>query len=261
VTRYDRIGLTYTATRQPDPRIEAAVWAALGDARSVANVGAGAGSYEPRDRSVIAIEPSQAMIEKRPDGAAPVIQGSAEALPLDSDSVDAAMAVFTIHHWQDIRRGLAELRRVARRRIVILTWDKSFTGSFWLTRDYLPELDDWTVGQLPSIDDLETELGSLERRSLPVPRDCRDGFLRAYWGRPEAYLEQHVRKNISQFNLVDGVAVERGIDRLARDLSSGGWDRRNGHLRTLDSLDLGYVLLIATRCASEERTEASGQLW
>jgi SAM-dependent methyltransferase len=251
VTRYDRIGLTYTATRRPDPRIEAAVWATLGDASSVANVGAGAGSYEPRDRSVIAIEPSQTMIEKRPVGAAPAIRGSAEALPLDSDSVDAAMAVFTIHHWQNLRQGLAELRRVARRRIVILTWDKSFTGSFWLTRDYVPELEEWTVSQLPSIDDLETELGSLERRSLPVPRDCRDGFLRAFWGRPEAYLEQHVRENISQFNLVDVVAVERGVDRLARDLSSGRWDRRNGHLRKLDSLDLGYVLLVAASSTSD----------
>jgi SAM-dependent methyltransferase len=246
VTRYDRIGLTYTATRQPDPRLEAAVWAALGDSESVANVGAGAGSYEPRDRSVIAIEPSRTMIEKRPDGAAAVIQGSAEALPLESDSVDAAMAVFTIHHWQDIHRGLAELRRVARRRIVILTWDKSFAGSFWLTRDYVPELEEWTVDQLPTIAEIEAELGSLERRSLPVPRDCHDGFLRAYWGRPEAYLEQHVRENISQFNLVDRDAVERGIDRLERDLSTGRWDRRNGHLRTLDTLDLGYVLLIWT---------------
>jgi SAM-dependent methyltransferase len=197
------------------------------------------------------------MIEKRPVGAAPVIQGSAETLPLDSDSVDAAMAVFAIHHWQDVRRGLGELRRIARHRIVILTWDKSFTGSFWLTRDYVPELEEWTVSQLPSIGDIETELGSLERRPLPVPRDCRDGFLRAYWGRPEAYLDPHVRKNISQFNLVDLVAVERGIDRLARDLSSGRWDRRNGHLRALDSLDLGYVLLIATTKTLGERTETS----
>jgi SAM-dependent methyltransferase len=249
VSRYDRIGLTYTATRQADPRIEAAVWAALGEAGSVANVGAGAGSYEPGDRTVMAIEPSRTMIEKRPEGAAPVIQGSAEALPLESDSVDAAMAVFTIHHWQHLPRGLAELRRVARHRVVILTWDKSFAGSFWLTRDYVPELEEWTVAQLPTIDEIETQLGSVKRRSLPVPRDCRDGFLRAYWGRPEAYLEQHVRKNISQFNLVDPVAVERGIDRLARDLSSGRWDRRNGHLRTLDSLDVGYVLLIAVRSA------------
>jgi SAM-dependent methyltransferase len=173
------------------------------------------GSYEPRDRTVMAIEPSRTMIEKRPEGAAPVIQGSAEALPLESDSVDAAMAVFTIHHWQNIRRGLAELRRVARHRVVILTWDKSFAGSFWLTRDYVPELEEWTVAQLPTIDEIETQLGSVKRRSLPVPRDCRDGFLRAYWGRPEAYLEQHVRKNISQFNLVDPAAVERGIDHLA----------------------------------------------
>jgi len=245
VTRYDEIGRTYTATRRPDPRWEAAVWDALGDARSVANVGAGAGSYEPHDRTVLAIEPSREMIDKRPDGAAPVIQASAEALPLEDDSVDAAMAIFTIHHWHDVRRGLAELRRIARERIVILTWDKSFVGRFWLTRDYLPEIDEWTADQLPPLDEIEAELGLVERRRLPVPSDCHDGFLRAFWARPEAYLVTDVRRNISQFNLVDPVAIERGIGRLQRDLTSGDWDLRNGRLRTLDSLDLGYVLLTA----------------
>jgi SAM-dependent methyltransferase len=245
LTRYDEIGRTYTATRRPDPRWEAAVWAALGDARSVANVGAGAGSYEPLDRTVVAIEPSREMIDKRPEGAAPAVQASAEALPLEDDSVDAAMAIFTIHHWHDVRRGLAELKRVARERIVVLTWDKSFVGRFWLTRDYLPEIDEWTGNQLPPLEEIEVELGGVERQRLPIPRDCHDGFLRAYWARPEAYLQEHVRQNISQFNLVDPVAIERGIDRLRSDLASGDWDTRNGHLRTLDALDLGYVLLTA----------------
>lgn len=244
-TRYDAIGRTYTATRRPDPRFEAAVLAALGDARSVVNVGAGTGSYEPRDRMVVAIEPSREMIDKRPEGAAPAIQASAEALPLEDDSVDAAMAIFTIHHWRDVQQGLAELKRVARKRIVILTWDRRFAGRFWLTRDYLPEIDEWTVEQLPFIDEIDVELGPLDRRPLPVPRDCEDGFLRAYWARPEAYLREEIRRNISQFNLVDPGAIERGIDLLRRDVASGEWDARNGDLRTVESLDLGYVLLTA----------------
>jgi SAM-dependent methyltransferase len=245
VTRYDRIGGTYTATRRADPRIEAAVRDALGDAESVVNVGAGAGSYEPADRAVLAVEPSATMIEKRRADAAPVVQGSAEALPLDDQSVDAAMAIWTIHHWRDVRKGLAELRRVARERIVILTWDRAYAGSFWLTRDYVPELDAWTVDAVPSIGEIGEVLGPVERRAVPVPGDCEDGFLRAYWARPEAYLDDSVRRNISQFNLVDSAAVRRGIDMLARDLSDGTWDARNGSLRELDELDLGYVLLVA----------------
>jgi SAM-dependent methyltransferase len=243
--RYDRIGATYTVTRRADPRIEAAIWTALGDARSVVNVGAGAGAYEPRDRAVVAVEPSRTMIEKRPSGAAQVIRGSAEALPLDDSSVDAAMAIWTIHHWSDVRQGLRELRRVARKRIVVLTWDRTFAGSFWLTRDYVPELDAWTVGAVPSLADISRELGPLEVRPVPIPHDCHDGFLRAYWARPEAYVDERVRRNISQFNLVDPEAVRRGIDRLARDLADGTWDAMNGRLREQDELDLGYVLLVA----------------
>jgi SAM-dependent methyltransferase len=245
LARYDRIGLTYTETRRADPTIEAAVWAALGEATSVVNVGAGTGSYEPRDRDVIAVEPSPTMIESRPPEAAPAVQGSAEALPLADDAADAALAVFTLHHWSDVRRGLAELRRVARQRIVMLTWDKSFAGTFWLTRDYLPELEEWTIDRLPSIEEIEADLGCrVERRPLPIPHACRDGFLRAYWGRPEAYLEESVRRNISQFNVIDSASVRRGVDRLRADLSTGVWDSRHGHLRRLDSIDLGYVILV-----------------
>jgi SAM-dependent methyltransferase len=242
VTRYDRIGTTYTATRAPDPRIEAAIRAALGGAKSVVNVGAGTGAYEPADLDVVAVEPSLTMIEKR---TAPAVQGVAEALPLADGSVDAALAVSTLHHWNDVPRGLAELRRVARQRIVIFTWDIAFAGRFWLTRDYLPEIDEWTVGRLPSIAEVEDVLGPLERRPVPVPRECRDGFLRAFWARPEAYLDDGVRRNISQFNLVNPDAVTRGVGRLGADLADGTWDVRNGELRQLGELDLGYVVLVA----------------
>jgi SAM-dependent methyltransferase len=245
VTRYDRIGTTYTTTRAADPRIEAAIWAALGDARSVANVGAGSGAYEPTDRDVVAIEPSTTMIEKRALDAAPAVQGVAEALPLDDKSVEAVMAVSTLHHWADVQKGLAELRRVARKRIVIFTWDKEFVGRFWLTRDYVPELEAWTIGRLPSLAEIAEVLGPLEHRPVPVPRDCRDGFLRAFWARPEAYLDKRIRRNISQFNLVDAAPIARGIDQLSRDVGDGTWDSRNGQLRELDELDLGYVLLVA----------------
>jgi SAM-dependent methyltransferase len=244
-TRYDRIGTTYTTTRAPDARIEAAIRTALGDAQTVANVGAGTGAYEPTDRDVIAIEPSRTMIAKRAPGAAPVVEGVAEALPLDDQSVDAAMAVSTLHHWADVPRGLAELRRIARKRVVIFTWDRAYAGRFWLPRDYVPELDAWTVGRLPSPADISKVLGPVERRPVPIPRDCQDGFLRAFWARPEAYLDERVRRNISQFNLVDDAAVERGIELLASDLGDGAWDERNGLLRELDELDLGYVLLVA----------------
>jgi len=246
VARYDEIGTTYTNTRRADPHIAAAIRDALGDARSVANVGAGAGSYEPEDRDVVAVEPSRTMIERRPVGAAPVRRGTAEALPLEDSSVDAAMAVFTIHHWRDFSAGLAELRRVARHRIVILTWDKAFAGGFWLTRDYIPELEEWSVEHYPSIDEIEAEVGPLERRVLPISRDCRDGFLRSFWGRPERYLDDEVRKNISQFNLIEPTAITRGIGRLANDLTSGDWDRRHRHLRALDTLDLGYRILVTS---------------
>jgi SAM-dependent methyltransferase len=241
-TRYDRIGQSYASTRAPDPRIEAAIHAALGDAETVLNVGAGTGAYEPKDREVVAVEPSPTMIAKR---SAPAVQGVAEALPLDDKSVDAAMGVSTLHHWTDVPAGLAELRRVARKRIVLFTWDKAFVGSFWLTRDYLPEIDAWTAEQLPSLAEIAELLGPVERRPVPVPSDCTDGFLRAFWARPEAYLDEAVRRNISQFNLVDPDALQRGIEVLAGDLADGAWDARHGELRGLAELDLGYVVLVA----------------
>ena len=210
------------------------------------NVGAGTGSYEPTDRTVIAVEPSAAMIAKRPPSAALFRQGYAESLPLKTNSVDAAMAISTLHHWNDVRAGLRELRRVARSRVVILAWDKSFAGTFWLTNTYIPELERWTLANVPSLAEIEQELGPLTRQPLPVARDCSDGFLRAFWARPEAYLDISVYRNISQFNLVPEHAINAGTERLREDLESGVWDERFGHLRQLDQLDLGYCLLIAS---------------
>jgi SAM-dependent methyltransferase len=243
---YDRIGAGYTATRRSDPRIARAIDAALGDARSLANVGAGAGAYEPRDRRVIAVEPSGTMLRQRAAGAASSIQAVAERLPLRSGSVDAALAVLTIHHWTDRVGGLAELRRVARRRVVILTWDPA-PGHFWLTTDYFPEIVALDTPRFPSLADLERSLGPIQVVPVPIPHDCEDGFLGAFWRRPEAYLDPVVRGSISGFSQLDPEAVRRGLARLAADLESGRWEARHGKLRAQQSLDVGYRLVVAER--------------
>jgi SAM-dependent methyltransferase len=236
---YDDIGQGYARLRQPDPRIAALIEQALGDARSVINIGAGAGSYEPRDRSVLAVEPSDVMIAQRAPDAAPCAQGWAEALPAETGAFDAAMAVLTIHHWRDWRAGLREMRRVARARAVLLTFDPEGPG-FWLTRDYFPEIAELDRRTMPSLAALTEELGPCEATPLPVPHDCRDGFLGAYWRRPEAYLDPAVRRSISVFAKID---AEAGLRKLARDLAAGAWRERNAELLTLDALDVGYRLL------------------
>ena len=241
VDLYERRGGTYTATRRPDPRIADAIEDALGDARSVVNVGAGTGSYEPAGREVIAIEPSEAMIAQRPPGAAPAVRARAEALPLGDETVDAAMAVLSDHHWQDRPAGLREMLRVARRRVVIFTWDPAYTDRFWLTRDYLPGFN-----RLPgmTIDDVVSCLGDTERRYVPLPHDCRDGFYHAYWRRPEAYLDERVRANISIFWRLPAEEVSDGLVRLSADLDSGRWRDRNAELLDRTEIDYGHVLLV-----------------
>ena len=238
---YDVIGVDYRRLRRPDPRIAARIAAALGPARSVVNVGAGAGSYEPRDRRVLAVEPARTMIRQRPTDAAPVIQGSATALPLRDRSVDAALAVLTLHHWPDRAAGVRELTRVARERVVILTWDPDGPG-FWLI-DYLPEIAVIDRQILPPLDWYAHLLGDLEVSAVPIPHDCSDGFLGAYWRRPEVYLDADARRAISTFARLSG--PEMGLARLRADLHSGEWARRYGDLLQRDSLDLGYRLLVA----------------
>ena len=241
---YDTIGATYTITRRTEPRIAAQVWAALGDARTVLNVGAGTGSYEPADRDVTAVEPSALMRAQRPAGAAPCVAAAAESLPFEDQSFDAAMAFSTVHHWQDPVAGLREMRRVARR-VVVFTYDSSefaWRRRFWLTRDYLPEAAghadaDW----LPRLAD------AIGGRAEPVliPWDCADGFLEAYWRRPEAYLEEYVRRACSVWTRVGPEAEQRAVRSLRDDLDSGRWAESNRDLADLDAAELGLRLLVA----------------
>ena len=242
---YDTIGATYTVTRRTEPRIAAQIWAALGDARTVLNVGAGTGSYEPPDRHVLAVEPSAVMRSQRPVGAAPCLIGSAENLPFDDQSFDAAMAFATVHHWQDPIAGLREMRRVARR-VVVFTHDSSDAGwlrRFWLTRDYLPEVADLLVGR-PSLTELASAIGARVEPVL-IPWDCVDGFFEAYWRRPEAYLDESVRRGVSVWARVGPEAEQRAVRRLSDDLASGRWAERNRDLVDVDAAELGLRLLIA----------------
>ena len=242
---YDTIGATYAVTRRTEPRIAAKVWAALGDARTVLNVGAGTGSYEPPDRDVTAVEPSAVMRAQRPEGAAPCVAATAESLPFEDQSFDAAMAVSTVHHWPDPIAGLREMRRVARR-VVVFTYDASTTGwlqRFWLTRDYLPEAAD-LIAHAPPLNELARAIGARAEAVL-IPWDCADGFFEAHWRRPEAYLDDDVRRGVSVWTRVGPEAEHRAVHSLRDDLASGRWTERNRDLVALDAAELGLRLLIA----------------
>jgi SAM-dependent methyltransferase len=241
---YDTIGGAYAVTRRTEPRIAARVWAALGDARTVLNVGAGTGSYEPPGRDVTAVEPSAVMRAQRPAGAAPCVDAAAESLPFADQSFDAAMAFSTVHHWQDPIAGLREMRRVARR-VVVFTHDSSANGwhrRFWLSRDYLPEVAGFLVGR-PSLTEQARAIGA---RIEPVfiPWDCADGFFEAYWRRPEAYLNDHVRRGVSVWARVGPEVEQRAVGNLRADLASGQWAERNSDLLALDAAELGLRLLV-----------------
>ena len=241
---YDSIGATYTVTRRTEPRIAAQIWAALGDARTVLNVGAGTGSYEPSDRQVLAVEPSALMRSQRLPDAAPCLAGSAENLPFDDQSFDAAMAVCTVHHWQDPVAGLREMRRVARR-VVVFLFDTSDANQFWLTRDYLPEFAALRGCRvLAALPDLAGAIGA-RTEPVPIPWDCADGFFEAYWRRPEAYLDEDVRRGISVWDALGPDVEQRAVRSLRDDLASGGWAERNRELLDLDAAELGARLLIA----------------
>jgi SAM-dependent methyltransferase len=244
MTAYDTIGRGYAARRRPDPRIAARITAALGDARSVVNVGAGAGSYEPADRRVVAVEPSMVMISQRRAGAAPVVRAVAERLPFAARRFDAALAVLTIHHWTDADLGFRELRRVASRRVV-LAFDESMSSDFWLAAEYFPATAAELAATSPQLDDLVTGLGAQQVEVVPVPHDCVDGFAGAYWRRPEAYLDPAVRAGISFFAATAPAEIEPGLARLRDDLDSGAWHARHADLLELDEVDLGYRLLVA----------------
>ena len=241
---YDEIGVGYRKLRRPDPRIAAAIALALGDATTVVNVGAGAGSYEPVDRSVIAVEPAKTMIRQRRAGSAPVVQASATGLPFRDESFAAALAVLTVHHWPDRARGLDEMARVARDTVVIVTWDPTSSG-FWPVDDYFPALVEIDRPNFPLIDEFRRAFGRVEAEPLPIPHDCVDGFLGAYWRRPHAYLDANVRGAISTFTKLR--TLEPGLSRLRDDLENGTWERRCGDLLSRSEMDLGYRLLVSQR--------------
>ncbi len=237
---YDRIGHGYAKARRPDPRILAAIEAGLGDAASVLNVGAGAGGYEPVGREVTAVEPSAEMIAQRATDAAPVVQATAEALPFEDDSFDAAMALQTVHHWPDMEAGLAEMRRVARRRIVILTNGRGNGGETWID-GYFPDVP--RGGRAEAVADFLG--GGATVTPVPIPRDCTDLFFFALWGRPELFLDDEVVQSMWIWNIMDPAARTAGRERLAADLADGTWDERHGALREADALDVGMRLVVA----------------
>ena len=238
---YDTIGDGYSPRRRPDPSIARAICEALDNSTSVVNVGAGTGSYEPTDRFVVSAEPSRTMINQRTPDSGAVVRASATALPFADESFDAALAILTVHHWNDQALGLSELRRVASDRLVIFTWNPDYTG-FWL-EDYFPEIFDLDRTIFPTVRDFENVLGNVEVVNVPIPHDCTDGFLCAYWRRPHAYLDSAIRSGMSTFSKVSQIGS--GLTGLRSDLSSGVWRGRYGGILELDCLDLGYCLVVA----------------
>jgi SAM-dependent methyltransferase len=245
--RYDAIGQGYAALRREDPAVAALIAAALGDARTVVNVGAGAGSYEPRDRHVIAVEPSDVMAAQRPPERAPAIRAGAGALPLRDASVDAAMAILTVHHWDaDLEAGVRELRRVARGPVIILTYDAEVSGAMWLMADYLTEVGAMDRAICPPPEQLAAWLGGDARVDVvPIARDTPDWTLMSFWAHPERVLDPAARAATSGFARQPPHVVERVVADVERDLASGAWDARHGHLRALDAYDAGLRLVVA----------------
>jgi SAM-dependent methyltransferase len=242
---YARHGAGYAVRRRTDPRIAAHVHAALGSARTVLNVGAGAGSYEPPDRRVVAVEPSAAMRLQRPVGAAPVVAAVAAALPFRDGAFGAGMATVTVHQWPDPAAGLAELRRVCGGAVVLLTFDPAAVGEFWLA-SYAPELAAVDARRMPPLGLLAEALGGVvTATTVPLPFDCVDGVTEAFYGRPEALLDPEVRRTQSGWSFLDAGVEERAVEALRADLASGAWDARWGHLRTQRSYDGSLRLLVA----------------
>jgi hypothetical protein len=240
---YDRHGQGYARHRRTDPRIAALVHQALGEARSVVNVGAGAGSYEPVDRAVVAVEPSAAMRAQRPAHLAPTVGGVAEHLPFADGSFDAAMAMVTIHQWPDVAAGLLEMRRVARGPIVVLTFDAEALARFWLA-DYGPELIETECRRFPPVDQIGSILGGRSTvTTVPIPHDCVDGFGEAFYGRPEAFLDADVRRAQSMWGFIDAATEAATVDRLRSALTDGSWDAHHGRLRTTPTYE-GSLRLI-----------------
>ncbi len=247
---YDQHAPAYPRHRRADPRIAARVHAALGDARTVLNVGAGSGSYEPTDRYALAVEPSAGMRAQRPPDLAPAIIANAEALPLDENAFDAAMAIITLHHWRDPAAGLRELRRIARGPVVVLTFDVDVLADYWMISDYLPEALADDRERFPTIDAIAHILGAARVEEIPIPADCQDGFFEAHYARPETYLDPALRAAQSIWPRLPEGVEQRALAALQADLASGAWDARHGHLRTQPTYDGGLRLVIGEHSGS-----------
>lgn len=244
-TDYETVGIGYAVRRRPDPRIAEQLWAALGDAKTVLNVGAGSGSYEPTDRWVVAVEPSPTMRGQRPADRAPAVAATAENLPFDDGSFDAVMAVLTVHHWTDLDRGLQELRRVSRGPVVVMTFDPTALERFWLA-EYAPELYTVERSRFPPLEHIGSVLGgNISTAPVPIPLDCTDGVAEAFYGRPEALLDGSVRRAQSGWSFLDATVEQSAVDRLRNDLEDGTWDRRHGHLRTQQQFTGAVHLVVA----------------
>jgi len=240
---YDRIGVGYARFRKPDPRIAAEIWSALGDALTVVNVGAGTGSYEPDDRVVLAVEPSEAMVKQRPPDAAPCVRAIAEQLPLADQSFDAAMAILTIHHWSDPVKGLRELARVARR-VVVFTYEPVIHNAFWLWQEYFPAAGSASAASELPVEQVAETIGADRIETLLVHHDCTDGFGPAYWRRPAAYLDPDVRACISGLARLSDTDFAHGAQRLRADLETGAWQTRHRNLLDIETIDAGLRLVV-----------------
>ncbi len=243
---YEIVGKNYSEFRQPDPRISSLISSYLESAKSIVNIGAGTGSYEPTGKIVSAVEPSEMMIAQREEKPNTVVyQASAESLPFNSNSHDAALAILTIHHWENWKKGLSEAYRVARDKIVLLTW-LGMPQKFWLY-DYIPELSSVDKDLFPSLEDITSILGQVQVINVPIPHDCTDGFLCAYWARPEMYLNSRVRSAISSFSRIADVSL--GLNKLSSDIQNGEWRRKYGHLLAHKEFDFGYRLIVGKKNA------------
>jgi len=237
---YNQLAEQYKEYRKPDPRIAARIWNHTKASIRVLNVGAGRGAYEPENCEVIAIDPSREMIASRNNSATRVLQGQAENLPFEDDEFDVSMAILTIHHWSDIQAGLREMSRVTKQKLVLLTW-VGYSGNFWL-EDYLPEIRGVDEKLFPSLSDLTNYLGEISVEDVDIPHDCTDGFMCAYWRRPESYLNPGIRKAISTFSRIPDVSTR--LEALRVDIANDAWNEKYSYLLNKEFLDLGYRLVI-----------------
>lgn len=242
---YNTIGRQYSAKRKPDRRLADLILSPIADLETILNVGAGAGSYEPKGKTLVALDPSWEMISQRPNNAAPCVCGVVESLPFLNNSFEGAMVLLTLHHWHDLDRGLKELKRVISKRLVIHTWDPAAAEQYWLINNYLPEICALDSQRFLPMEELRAKFSSTRVIEVPIPFDCSDGFMGAYWRRPEAYFDEKVKKGISSFQQIPQFALEKGLSKLRADLDSGHWRKHYADIMEKEELDLGYRLIVA----------------